>query len=318
MSQYYGIEADFLNIFGPDFDRLGLPRRVHFIAAGCGGNGILIKGSEKTAIIDGGMAYCADETIDNIRKYTDKLDIIICSHSHYDHIGALPYMLDAFPEAKVYGSAKCERVFRSDNAKAFIKMMGENARELYGGDPDYEIKTQNLRVDTVLNDGDEISLGKESIIAFATKGHTDCSMTFLLKPIDLMFTSESTGIMETMDYIHTPILKSFSDVEASVKKCMSLGAKQIFLPHFGLIPSDFNDKYFQLFVESCKEKISYVKSMLAVGLSDEEMQERFINRYMMPSGEKMQPFKAYAENAQHLLTTLVKYIKENNISDFWN
>lgn len=306
----YGIYSDFLNVFGPDFDRLDFPGDIHWVAAGCGGNGILINGSTKSAVIDCGMAYCGAETAANIRKYTDHLDYIICSHSHYDHIGAIPYILDEFPSAAVCGSEKCSKIFQREGARRFMKEMGINARDIYDPGSKEDIRTDNLHVDVILHEGDIISLGREKIKAYETKGHTDCSLSFLLQSESLLFASESTGILEAGDYIHTPVLKSFDDAFNSIDKCRNIGARHVCLPHFGLIPESFNETYFRKYEAACKEKISYVKSMIEQNTPENVMQEEFIERYKIPSGEKLQPFKAYAENARHILSAILRYIDE--------
>lgn len=94
-------------------------------------------------------------------------------------------------------------------------------------------------MDTALKDGDMVSLGNETIQAIEAKGHTDCSMAYALEPDGILFTSESTGIVEAGLAINTPILKSFADAMTSLEKCRGYGAKYICLPHFGLIPQDF-------------------------------------------------------------------------------
>ena len=59
-------------------------------------------------MIDCGMAYSAGETISNIKEILNgrSLDYILISHTHYDHIGALPYIKKEFPDAVVQACVK--------------------------------------------------------------------------------------------------------------------------------------------------------------------------------------------------------------------
>lgn len=82
----------------PGQDRFGFPEYLARVTSGFGGETFLIFGSEKTALYDCGMAYAANGTIYNIHRELrshgkSKLDFILLSHTHYDHIGALPYIL---------------------------------------------------------------------------------------------------------------------------------------------------------------------------------------------------------------------------------
>ena len=47
--------------------RYEFPENIVRVTAGNGGEALLVLGSEKTALVDCGMAYCADNLIRNIR-----------------------------------------------------------------------------------------------------------------------------------------------------------------------------------------------------------------------------------------------------------
>ena len=51
--------------FGPDHNRFSFPGPVYRVTGGHGGEALLIAGSDKTALIDCGMAYCGQETVKN-------------------------------------------------------------------------------------------------------------------------------------------------------------------------------------------------------------------------------------------------------------
>ena len=87
-------------------EREGFPKPLVRVTGGKGGEAVLILGSEKTALIDCGMAYCGERMTENLAERLassgrEKLDYIILSHSHYDHMGALPYVMRIFPDAVV-------------------------------------------------------------------------------------------------------------------------------------------------------------------------------------------------------------------------
>ena len=72
-------------------------------------NSYLIRGSEKTALID-----TVDPTMDSVltgnldELKVTHLDYIICNHAEQDHAGSIPLMLDLYPEAKVVCTPKCK------------------------------------------------------------------------------------------------------------------------------------------------------------------------------------------------------------------
>lgn len=108
-------DIEIFNVFGDGFDRFAFPGKQYRVTAGRGGEAILIIGSEKTAIIDCGMAYCGGDVVKNIKdklaeEGRNTLDFAFLTHSHYDHMGALPYIRRAFPEVIVYGSTHCQEI----------------------------------------------------------------------------------------------------------------------------------------------------------------------------------------------------------------
>ena len=178
---------------GEKLHRFEMPEGIYRVTAGKGGEAFLIDGGEEVAIYDCGMAYCSDGVIKDIEDKLnetghEKLDKIILSHSHYDHIGALPYILDRWPCATVIGGKKLVKVFASDRAKATMERLGKAARDKYipgeASKPESErmvIRTDNLRVDQVLEDGDLFDIGKYEVTAIHTPGHTDCSFSYFLR-----------------------------------------------------------------------------------------------------------------------------------------
>ena len=71
-------------------------------------NSYLIKGSEKTALIDTVDPTREYELISNLVKVgTETIDYIIANHAEQDHAGSLPMMLEFFPDAQIVTNEKC-------------------------------------------------------------------------------------------------------------------------------------------------------------------------------------------------------------------
>ncbi|EDY34668.1 hypothetical protein ABOONEI_914, partial [Aciduliprofundum boonei T469] len=71
-------------------------------------NAYLVKGENKTAIIDTVEPEKLEQLIDNLEELkVDKIDYIVSNHAEQDHSGGIPYLLERYPEAKVVTNAKC-------------------------------------------------------------------------------------------------------------------------------------------------------------------------------------------------------------------
>lgn len=301
------------DVFGEDHDRFVFPIDAHRVTSGSGGETILVFGSEKTLLYDCGMAYCGWHTVDNIKnklaeKGRDTLDYIILSHSHYDHMGALPYIKQAFPDAKVHAGEKAARIFEKPSAKDLMKELGTSARDLFMPGSTDEILVDGIAVDVILKDGDEIDLGDITVKAMETKGHTDCSMSYAFEPAKLLFASESTGIIEGKNFVHTPFLKDCNDAIASREKCKAYDPEYISLPHFGMIPKDYIDTYWKRLEEETEIKIDFIRMMKEDGLDDEAMLDRYCEKYWDPDMEEVQPKDAFIINSKAIIKAFMKAI----------
>lgn len=291
------------------YDRMELPSPLVRVTGGPGGEAILILGSEKTALYDCGMACFADNLIENLKTVLNAegktLDYILLSHTHYDHIGALPYVLQIWPEAQVCGLQKAKEVFAHPNARATMERLGNNAKALYGVEG-IEITAAGMRVDRVLADGDSISLGAETITAYETKGHTDCSASYLLSPEKILFTSESTGMQVTSMLVQTSPLKSYDDCFASAARLKTFDVNDLILPHYGRLPSFRNQTYFDDFIKEAELEQHMLEEAIRQGLSDDELLQLHMRRYWSEKRNKAQPFAAYALNTQIIIRQLRK------------
>ena len=226
---------------------------IRDVTGGPGGMSLLVKGAEKNLLHDCGMACFHEELITNIEREIGEgvLDYIALSHSHYDHMGALPYLLERWPDVQVCASEKTAEVFGRPGAVSMIESMGKSAAEFYG---------------IVLENGDVINLGDEKLLCFETRGNTDCSMSFLLQPQGILFASESTGVMETSDRIHTSVLKSFDDSIESAEFLKVLPWKEIIVPHYGFLEDEVKGKFLDMYIEAAIQEKDLLKNWIDEGL----------------------------------------------------
>lgn len=294
------------------YDRFDLPKGIYRVTAGNGGESFLIDGDEHTGIYDCGMAYCHRGLIENIERVLseigkDKLDYVFMSHTHYDHIGALPYLLERWPDVKVVGAEKAKRVFASEGAKKTMERLGTAARDRFAEekDKDTDITASGMRIDIVVKTGEVIDLGNRKVVAYETKGHTDCSITYFLEPDRIMFASESTGVLRAPGLMHTAILKDYEQTMESVKICQSLNAKQIIGNHYGAVPEFYTEKYFQLYIESAEEEKEYILSLGRKGLDYDGVLKEYKNKFWSYERALIQPEEAFMENARNITRHII-------------
>ena len=72
-------------------------------------NAYLIRGSEKTALLDTVDPSKEHELLSNLKKLgVEQIDFVISHHAEQDHSGSIPKILEVHPNAKVVTNPKCK------------------------------------------------------------------------------------------------------------------------------------------------------------------------------------------------------------------
>lgn len=157
-------------------------------------NSYLVKGSEKTAIID---TMYPPKTTEYLKRLAEnqigKVDYIIANHGEQDHSGSIPALLEKFPNAIVLTNPKC-----AENIKNMLHVPAEKIREIA--------------------DGEEVSLGDKTLkFIFAPGVHWPDTMFTYIKEDNVICTCDFLGAHYT-----------FSDVFAVESKELEKSAKRYY------------------------------------------------------------------------------------------
>ena len=71
-------------------------------------NAYIVKGDEKTALIDTADPEKQQELLDALEKMGVDIDYIVANHAEQDHSGSIPAVLERYPDAKVLCTPKCK------------------------------------------------------------------------------------------------------------------------------------------------------------------------------------------------------------------
>jgi flavorubredoxin len=106
------IKANIYSVGAIDFDRRLFDELIP-LPNGTSYNSYVIKGSEKTALIDSVDFSKEQVLIDNLKELgVDQIDYVIAHHGEQDHSGVIPVILKHFPVAKVVTNNKCKDILK--------------------------------------------------------------------------------------------------------------------------------------------------------------------------------------------------------------
>ncbi len=99
-------------------------------------NAYVVKGSEKTALIDTVHPSMTADFIKALKSLgLERLDYIVSNHAEPDHSGSIPAVLAEYPEAKVLANVKCRSLLKSSlNLPAEVLTLIQDNQVLSLGD----------------------------------------------------------------------------------------------------------------------------------------------------------------------------------------
>ena len=225
----------------------------------------LLIGDEKRALIDAGAAMMGPLYLDDLSHTLGddpRIDLILFTHSHFDHIGAAPFLMRRIPGLFPAAHPYLFKVLTRDGAKKTIERLNRagceeaiKSGELHEADFDYGM----IGPGRALSDNDLIDLGGLTIRVVATPGHTGDSLSYYVEPTGEVFTGEAVGIIPGEElYVGPEFLSSFRDYMDSLEKIKALNPTTIFTGHHTRIERRDLDRFFQAAIRdtrNLKEKI---------------------------------------------------------------
>ena len=278
------------------------------VTGGLGGSVFLIEGSQRTALYDAGMAYCAPVMMEKLEKALNgrQLDYMVVSHSHYDHIAAMPYLRQRYPELKVFGSEHAHDVLQRPGALQLMRRLNNEAAEYYGAVGLVAPYDDNdLRVDVVVKEGDTIDLGDVSIRVLENPGHTKCCLAFVAGE-EYIFPSETTCYKSRSGRVYPAFLSGCADSITSLYHCAAQHIPYVMAPHYGLVADSTSEEYWQACLASILEVRNFIVEWDGQGKTEDEILEGYELRFRDDYIRAEQPNHAFEINTRAMIRTVLR------------
>jgi metallo-beta-lactamase class B len=206
---------------------------------------LLLKGSEGTILIDGGMPQAADHLLANMRKLgvePGDLKLILHSHAHADHAG---------PLAAIQRATGARVVSNAESAQLLAR---GGSDDIHFGD---DLLYPPLQVDRLVQDGETVLLGDLRLKVDFVPGHTPGSMAWTWSDrrggevVDIVYVdSLSAPGYRLLDNPRYP--RIVNDYRSSFVKVRALPCDLLLTPHPGASGWEYKTEAVQSKPTSCR------------------------------------------------------------------
>jgi len=260
-------------------------------------NAYLVKGSEKTALIDTVDPTKEFELVENLVKMeVRQIDYVVINHAEQDHSGSLPMILEFFPNARVVTNEKCRDML--------IDLLHVPADVFH-----------------IVKDGDTLSLGDRTLRFHLTPWThwPETQITFLVEdrilfPCDLfgfhaasseLFAAEDANTIRSAKRYYAEIMMPFrGSIKGYIGKVRDLEPK-IIAPSHGPIhrnPSFILDAYSDWVSDAVKNEV--VLPYVSMHGSTQKMVDYFVAA-LIARGIVVKPFNLTRTDIGELALALV-------------
>jgi glyoxylase-like metal-dependent hydrolase (beta-lactamase superfamily II) len=249
---------------------------------GCvGAECYLLVSESRGFLVDTGYAFCADTTARNIARALGarRLEYILLTHSHFDHVGGLYAMRRAWPEAEVVASIHAKNVFMRSGAKNVIRSLDDKAAAGCGKAAAREDFTAGLIVDRVVKEGDVLKAGDTAISVMETPGHTKCSLSYYFTGDDLLVLSESSGIRHGSHAVTPAFVVSYKDALETIKRAQSMAPRRILISHTGPESGDGAARYLKDARAAAESAAAWILAEHRLGKSVDEIARDYVAEF---------------------------------------
>ena len=220
-----------------NFYQLGTPEFPAYLSTG-----------DISMLIEGGTGPTFRIIIDQVRSLgmdPEEIKYIILTHTHADHIGAIPHFKKAWPHIKLLASPIGSKILRKNELINEFILVDTGIAQLMKARDEIDhlppaLEEYSFETDSVVQDGDKIELGKGiTWSVHETPGHSPCHISLFEEKEGTLAIGDATGFyVPEKDAFWPNYFVSLEGYCDSIRKLATLPARRAVLSHNCVIEGD--------------------------------------------------------------------------------
>ena len=200
----------------------------------------LLEGREGFLMVNGGMSYIVPDVLAQFEEFgidAERITKFLILHSHFDHVGIVPFFKRRLPRLEVYASARAWEILHMTKAvntanefsRSVTKKMGrEEVYSLYDLDWQDHLKGGTVR------EGDKMDLGGLSVSIMEIPGHSSCTIAAYVPELKALFPSDGSGV-PFKGIIMTSGNSNYTQFQENLDRLKTLEVDYLCADHYGYV-----------------------------------------------------------------------------------
>jgi glyoxylase-like metal-dependent hydrolase (beta-lactamase superfamily II) len=227
----------------------------------------LIEGNDASMIVSGGMSYIVQEMLQQFREFgidEEKIEKLLILHSHFDHVGIIPFFKRRHPEMEVLASERGWEILQMPKAVSTINEFSRNVAERMGREEIYSAHDLDWREDVTgrsVHEGDRINVGGIEVSIFETPGHSSCSITAYVSEWKALFPTDGGGI-PFKEMIVPSGNSNYTQFQGSLEKLKGLEVDYYCADHYGHVVGEEARDFIRQSIEMARRHRNQIEEAL--------------------------------------------------------
>ena len=219
----------------------------------------LLEGKNGSMIISGGMSYIVPDVLHQFKEFgmdEEKITKLLILHSHFDHVGIVPFLKRRHPEMEVYASARAWDILQMPKAIATINEFSRNLSKRMGREDvysAYDLEWRNDVTGRTVQEGDRIDLGGLALSILEIPGHSSCTIAAWAPGIRTLFPTDGGGIPFNKTIVAFGN-SNYTKYQESLERMKDLEVEYYCADHYGFITGDEARTFVSKTIEMAKQK----------------------------------------------------------------
>lgn len=263
-------------------------------------------------LFDGGFTGLTHQYKRDIKKILGQRSpaFLFLTHSHWDHVGAVAHLKQAWPEMKIAGSSASSEILARAGAISQIKKLNHRAFEVlrsWGITEIYEGEFEPFVFDVALKHGETIKIHQDlTVESIPAPGHTWDGVAYWIRERKILIAGEATGCDGVCEFSvdHEAYLNSLMALSALDVQILCIAHRLVFTG------SDVKN-HMTRSINQVPEYVNQVKQYLREEKGDVD---RVVARVKGAEWDKKslpkQPLEAYLLNTKTRVKTVKRHMAD--------